>query len=197
MLNLEKVARQIKEEGLYTFIYNEMKEIAGKGELSEKEVLHLLKEEPKFLQDYKTLNTQSEISNIQIAQQEIFDTDSAECKELKETINRNRKELIKLEPYESKPDSMLYAVWIGSATIFLIFVIHNLIVLYTFWYENYPLLVYTSYMVVCVLGYVYYRKRIKDHIRKYLLFKQIEKETKELIKKGIEEGYLSRSKIYE
>ncbi|WP_457625447.1 hypothetical protein [Persephonella sp.] len=197
MLDLKKVAKQIKEEGLYTFIYNEMRETAGKGELSEEEVLRLLKEEPKFLQDYKILNTQSEISNIQIAQQEILDTDPPECKKLKEQINKNREELIKLEPYENRPDSMLYAVWIGSVTIFLIFVIHNLIVLYTFWYENHPIPVYASYVAVSVLGYLYYRKRIKDHFSKHTLFKQIEKETKELINRGIEKRCLSRSKIYE
>jgi len=194
MLDIKKVARQIKEEGLYTFIYNEMKETAGKGELSEEEVLRLLKENPKFLQDYKTLNTQSEISNIQIAYQEILDDDSPECKKIKQMININREELIRLEPYENEPDSMLYAVWVGSAVIFLIFVIHNLVVLYTFWYEKYPAVVYLSYLVVCLSGYLYYRKRIKDHLTKHTEFKKIKSKTEELIEKGKKEGCLK--KIY-
>ncbi len=194
MLDLKKVARQIKEEGLYTFIYNEMKEITGKGELSLEEVLHLLSKNPKFLQDYKTLNTQSEISNIQLAYQEIHKDDTPECKKIKQMINKNREELIRLEPYENKPDSMLYAVWIGSAVVFLIFVIHNLVVLYTFWYEKYPVAVYLSYGVVCVLGYLYYRKRIKNHYINHYEFKKIESETKELIQKGKEKGCLK--KIY-
>ncbi len=194
MLDLKKVARQIKEEGLYTFIYNEMKEITGKGELSEEEVLYLLNKNPKFLQDYKTLNTQSEISNIQIAYQEIQEDDTPECKKIKQMINRNREELIRLEPYENKPDSMLYAVWIGSAVIFLIFVIHNLVVLYTYWYEKYPFVVYFSYLAVCVLGYLYYRKRIKDHYKNHVKFKNIEEETKNLVKMGKDNGCLK--KIY-
>ncbi|WP_029523097.1 hypothetical protein [Persephonella sp. KM09-Lau-8] len=194
MLDLKKVAKQIKEDGLYTFIYNEMKEITGKGELSEEEVLHLLNKEPKFLQDYKTLNTQSEISNIQIAYQEIYDDDPPECREIKQLINKNREELIRLEPFENKPDNMLYAVWIGSAVIFLIFVIHNLVVLYTFWYEKYPLAVYLSYVAVSILGYLYYKKRIKTHLVNHLKFKEIEKETGILIEKGKKSGCLK--KIY-
>ena len=194
MLDLKKVAKQIKEDGLYTFIYNEMKEITGKGELSEEEVLHLLNKEPKFLQDYKTLNTQSEISNIQIAYQEIYDDDPPECKKLKQKINEYREELIRLEPFENKPDNMLYAVWIGSAVIFLIFVIHNLVVLYTFWYEKYPLAVYLSYVAVSILGYLYYKKRIKIHLVNHLKFKEIEKETGILIEKGKKSGCLK--KIY-
>lgn len=192
MLDLKKVAKQIKRDGLYTFIYNEMKEITGKGELSEEEVLHLLNKNPKFLQDYKTLNTQSEISNIQIAYQEILEEDTPECKKIKQMINKNREELIRLEPYENKPDSMLYAVWVGSAVIFLIFVIHNLVVLYTFWYEKYPLAVYLSYVVVSISGYLYYRKRIKDHHKNHAMFKRIEAETKSLIEKGKKDGCLKK-----
>ena len=184
MLDLKKVAKQIKEDGLYTFIYNEMKEITGKGELSEEEVLHLLTKEPKFLQDYKTLNTQSEISNIQIAYQEIYDDDPPECKKLKQKINEYREELIRLEPFENKPDNMLYALWIGSAVIFLIFVIHNLVVLYTFWYEKYPAAVYASYIVVLILGYLYYRKRIQQHYLNHTKFKNIEEKVKLLIETG-------------
>ncbi len=195
MLDLKKVARQIKEEGLYSFIYNEMKEVSKKEELSEEEILLLLKENPKFLDDYKTLNTQSEISNIQLIEQKIELEDSEECKRLKEKLNRNRKKLLSLEAYEKEPDHMLYAVWIGSVVVFLIFVIHNLVVLYTYWYEHYPLFVYGMYLLSIAGGVFFYRKKVKNHWEKYKQFQLIAKETKTLIKEGKETGCLK--KIYE
>ncbi|WP_457642774.1 hypothetical protein [Persephonella sp.] len=184
MFDLKKAARKIKEDGLYTFIYNEMKEYAGREELSEEEILLLFEKNPKFIEDYKTLNTQSEISNIQLVEQEILPDDSPECRKIKEKFNQLRQELIRLEPYEGKPDSMVYAIWIGSVTVFLIFVIHNLVVLYTYWYENHPFFVYLSYVVVSVLGFLYYKKRIKDHIKNHQVFKKAESQLKTLIETG-------------
>ncbi|WP_457621217.1 hypothetical protein [Persephonella sp.] len=192
MLNLEKAARLIKEDGLYTFIYNEMKEFSGKEDLSEEEILRLLKENPKFLEDYKTLNTQSEISNIQIIEQEIHEKDSEECKKLKKRINENRKKLLSLEAYGNEPDSMLYAVWIGSAVIFTIFVIHNLMVLYTYMYENNPVYVYTFYVLCLIAGFIFYKRKIKDHRKKHREFKELEKETKTLIEQGKKKGCIKK-----
>ncbi|WP_457624438.1 hypothetical protein [Persephonella sp.] len=192
MFDLRKAAKKIKEDGLYTFIYNEMKEYMGREELSEEEILLLFEKNPKFLEDYKTLNTQSEISNIQLLEQEILPDDPPECRQIKEKINENRKELIRLEPYENKPDNMVYAIWIGSVTVFLIFVIHNLVVLYTFWYEKHPLMVYLSYVVVSIGGYLYYRKRLRDHMRFHKVFKKIEEETRRLIEKGKSSGCLKK-----
>ncbi|NPA58676.1 MAG: hypothetical protein GXN94_05230 [Aquificae bacterium] len=192
MFDLKKAAKRIKEDGLYTFIYNEMKEYAGREELTEEEILLLFQKNPKFLEDYKTLNTQSEISNIQLIEQEVLPDDTPECAKLKQQLNHYRKELIRLEPYEGKPDSMVYAIWIGSAVVFLIFVIHNLIVLYTYWYEKYPYLVYLSYLVVAVGGYIYYRKRIKDHLKYHAVFKEVEEKTKQLIERGRSSGCLKK-----
>ncbi|ACO04396.1 MAG TPA: hypothetical protein DEP48_08070 [Persephonella sp.] len=194
MLDIQKAARLIKEDGLYTFIYNEMKELSGKEGLTVEEILHLLNENPKFLDDYKTLNSQSEISNIQIREQIINKDDSEECKSIKKKINENRRKLLSLEAYGNEPDSMLYAVWIGSAVIFTIFVIHNLVVLYTYWYENHPFYVYLFYLFSVISGFLFYRKKIRDHHRLHKKFREIEKETKTLIEKGKEKGCID--KIY-
>ena len=196
MLNIKKAAHRIKHDGLFTFIYNEMKELAKKSELSLEEILDLLHKHPRFLDDYKDLNTQSEISNIQIKEQPIDQNDSQECKEYKKIINKNIPELVALEAFEKPADSMIYTVWIGSLVAFLIFVVHNLIVLYTFWYEHYKYYVFGSYAFIIAGGYLYYKKMIKKHQMKHQKFLELRDETKEAIQKGIAKGCFSEEQIY-
>ncbi len=197
MVNLKKAAKLIKEDGLFTFIYNEMKDLKKKDELTYEEILELLKKEPKFLEDYKELNTQSEISNIQLRKHKVSREDSFECKNLKEKINENIDKLIALEGFEKEADSMVYVVWIGSLTVFMIFVLHNLIVLYTFWYEHYKAFVFGSYVFMMFLGWLYYKKMIKKHHMRHLEFKDLEKETKELLDKALSKGCLKEDEIYD
>ena len=196
MLNIKKAAHRIKHDGLFTFIYNEMKELANKSELAYEEILDLLHKHPRFLDDYKVLNTQSEISNIQIKEQPINQNDSQECKKYKEIINKNIPKLIALEAFEKPADSMIYTVWIGSLVAFLIFVVHNLIVLYTFWYEHYKYYVFASYALIMAGGYLYYKKMIKKHQIKHQKFLQLKNETKKVIQKGVTRGCFTEEDLY-
>ena len=197
MLNIKKAAHRIKHDGLFTFIYNEMRELSKKSDLTIEEVLELLHKHPKFLEDYKELNTQSEISNIQIKEQPISKDDTQECKKYKAIINKNIPELIALEAFEKPADSMIYTVWIGSLVAFLIFVVHNLIVLYTFWYEHYKYYVFASYGILIVGGYLYYKKMIKKHQIKHQKFLTLRDETKDAIQKGLSAGCFKEEDIYE
>ncbi len=197
MVNLNKAAYLIKNDGLFTFIYNEMKELTQQQELSEEEILELLQKEPKFLEDYKELNTQSEISNIQLKKQPIHHNETQKCQEIKKRLNENIDKLIALEAFEKPADSMVYVVWIGSLTIFLIFVVHNLIALYTFWYEHYRYAVFGSYFLLILGGFFYYKKMIKKHSIRHQQFETIKNDTLYLIQEGIEQGCLDPDSIYD
>ncbi len=196
MIDLKKAARLIKNDGLFTFIYNEMKELKQKEELLEEEILELLQKHSHFLDSYKELNTQSEISNIQIKEQPIGENDSEECKKIKSIINQNIPKLIALEAFEKPADTMVYVVWIGSLVAFLIFVMHNLIVLYTWWYEDYKWEVFTSYGLIIAAGVWFYKRSLKKHAQKHQIFQKLYKETKSAITEGIKEGCFSEEEIF-
>ncbi len=196
MIDLKKAARLIKTDGLFTFIYNEMRELKQKEELLEEEILELLQKHSHFLDSYKELNTQSEISNIQIKEQPISENDSQQCKKIKSIINQNIPKLIALEAFEKPADTMVYVVWIGSFVAFLIFVVHNLIVLYTWWYEDYKWEVFTSYGLIVAAGVWFYKRSLKKHALKHETFQQLYKETKSAIDKGIKEGCFSKEEIF-
>ena len=196
MIDLKKAARLIKTDGLFTFIYNEMKELKQKEELLEEEILELLQEHSHFLDSYKELNTQSEISNIQIKEQAISERDSDQCKKIKAIINENIPKLIALEAYEKPADTMVYVVWIGSLVAFLIFVVHNLIVLYTWWYEDYKKAVFAGYALLLAGGVWLYKRNLNKHAQKHQTFQQLYKQTKSAIKEGLKEGCLSEEEIF-
>ncbi len=196
MVNLKKAAELIQTDGLFTFIYNEMKELAQKEYLSTQEILALLQKHPQFLEDYKELNTQSEISNIQLRKHEISENECEECKKIKSAINENIDKLVALEAFEKPADSMIYVVWIGSLTAFLIFIVHNLVALYTFWYEHYKLWVFGVYGLLIAGGYLYYKRMLKKHARKHEIFEKVRKETKTAIKEGLQRGCFSEDEIY-
>jgi len=196
MLSLKKAAKLIKHDGLFTFIYNEMKEVAKRAELTEEEIVSLLKKHPNFLDDYKELNTQSEISNIQIKEQAIFSEDSSRCQELKATINQNIPKLIALEAFEKEADRMIYTVWIGSLVAFLIFVVHNLVALYTWWYEDYKFAVFASYLALIAGGFWYYKRSINKHQKKHEEYQHLYTTTKAAIEEGLKSGCFKEEDIY-
>jgi len=196
MINIKKAARLIKEDGLFTFIYNEMKEITKKEELTEDEIITLLQKEPQFLESFKELNTQSEISNIQIKEQVINEDEPKECQELKKVINQNIPRLLALEAFEKPADTMIYVVWIGSLVAFLIFIVHNLVALYTWWYEDYKIAVFASYIAIIVAGFWYYKRALQKHAKKHQTFKTIYTKTKEAISQGLKKGCFKEEDIY-
>jgi len=196
MVNLKKAAELIQTDGLFTFIYNEMKELAQKEHLSTQEILTLLQEHPQFLEDYKELNTQSEISNIQLRKHEIRNDECEACKKIKSTINTNIDRLVALEAFEKPADSMIYVVWIGSLTAFLIFVVHNLVALYTFWYEHYKLWVFGVYALLIGGGYLYYKKMLRKHAAKHATFEKLRQETQAAIEEGLAKGCFTEEEIY-
>ncbi|WP_200762914.1 hypothetical protein [Nitrosophilus alvini] len=197
MINFNKAATLVKSDGLFTFIYNELKEIAKKEELCENEIIKLLKKHPELLDEYKSLNTQSEITNIQLKEHKITEKECEECKKIKLKINKNIPKLRALETFEKPADNMIYAIWIGSLTAFMIFVVHNIIVLYTFWYENHPNAVFGMHASLIIGGFFLYKNMLKKHEKKHNRFIKLYNETKELINIGLSKKYFTEDEIYE
>ena len=197
MLNLEKASERIKIDGLFGILYEDMKKETGRSELSPQEILELLKQSEEHLEEYRRLNRDNEVSNIDVRTLEYKDRDSESTRHLKARINESVQELKDLEKYSVPAEEGLQYVWVGSSAVGLIFIIHNIVSLFTELYTTAPALIYGSYGTI-VLGAVYTLRRIsKSHSRKHLRFRELYTECEGLLDRALSSGIVERSEIYE
>ncbi len=197
MVNLEKVPKQIKTDGLFSYIYDEMLEESGKKELDEKQIRALLLKYPKHLDEYRKLNKDIEISNIHLKEFIIEQNENDEFLKIKTEINKNAETLRALEKYSLGSNDSAYPIWIGSLAVFGIFTIHNFFGLFTDVYRSFPALIYGAYIFIIFYAYYMYKKTLKNHDEKNLQYKELFKKTQQFIDSGVEKGYFKRSEIYE
>ena len=200
MINLRKAALQIKTDGLFSYIYDELKEESGGEELSEDQIRQLLKQSPnaqKHLDKYRQLNRESEISNIHLKELIINESDELKCKEMKEKINENANRLRALEKYGASAKDSAYSIWIGSLAVFIIFLIHNYFGLFTNVYKTYPIIIFGSYLLVIVWAFRFYFKTMKNHDAKHRLYKNIYTETQKLIQQGLKSDCFLKKDIFD
>lgn len=79
----------------------------------------------------------------------------------------------------------------------IIFMMHNIIALFSEYYKTHGAIVYTSFGVVVGLTYYYYRKAKDNHENQHAKYKVILDETRVLVAKGIDEKYYSFDEFYE
>jgi len=96
LTNLERVALEIKDVGLYDLILQDVQNIAGKKKLSVKEIEHILIDHPEIFEEYKQTNIEYNLSNIHLKNIDINGLDD-KCKDKAKAINNNLDTLRKIE----------------------------------------------------------------------------------------------------
>ncbi len=196
MIDLDKVSKQIKTDGLFSYLYDEMLEESNLKELDEKQIKEYIKK-PKYLNEYRRLNKDVEISNIHIKEFEITPNDTSESAKIKTQINQNVDKLRGLEKFSLDSNDSAYPIWIGSLAVFGIFTIHNFFGLFTDVYNSMPALIYGSYLFIIFYAYYMYKKTLKNHDEKNILYKEDYNQTQKLIDLAVEKRYLTKAEIYE
>ncbi len=197
MVNIDKVPKQIIEDGLFSYIYDEICEEANLKEMSEEQIREYLLKNPKYLDEYRRLNKDIEITNIHLKDFDISNDEKGESVEIKREINENADKLRGLEKYSLSSNDSAYPIWIGSLAVFGIFSIHNFFGLFTDVYHSMPVLIYGSYVFIIIYAFYMYKKTLKNHDKKNKQYKVIFNQTKELIDSGMQKGYFTRDEIYE
>ena len=128
MTNLQRVAKEIKNVGLYNLILQDVQKIAGKSRVSEEEILKILKEHPQILEDYKKTNVEYNLSNIHVKEVECEQL-KEKCKNLAKKINENLKLLKDIEKYTLEFEQSPTLVIIFSVEFFVLFSVQYFIVL--------------------------------------------------------------------
>ncbi len=197
MVNLNKVPKEIKTDGLFSYIYDEMCQEANLKELNEDQIREYLIKNPKYLDEYRRLNKDIEVSNIHLKELEINLDEKDESIKTKKQINENANRLRAMEKYSLSSNDSAYPIWIGSLAVFGIFTIHNFFGLFTNVYHDFPALIYGAYIFIIFYAYYMYKKTLKNHNEKNMQYKELFKNTQNLIDSGVEKGYFKRSELYE
>ncbi len=128
LTNLDRVALEIKDVGLYNLILQDVEKIAGKSKLSVEEIKEILKKYPKIYEEYKQTNVEYNLSNIHLKN---IDKDklSINCKDRAEKVNNHLDILRAIEKYTLDFEHSSVLVIIFSVEFFVLFSVQYFIVL--------------------------------------------------------------------
>ncbi len=197
MVNIEKVSNQILNDGLYNTLLFEIKEKLSLQNITPIMIENLLRKDPSLIQEYKEINRQSELSSIQVKELTIHKSDTYQIIKIKKEINQNVQILKNLENFETDSKNSAYAIWIGSIGVTVLFMVHNIIALFSELYTTHTLLVYALFVLILFFTYMGYKKIKKNHDAQHEIFQSVYEKTKKILDFGLGASYFTRDEVYE
>ena len=197
MINIKRVSHQLKYDGMYNTVYIEVQEKLNNDNPSLQEIEELLAKDEYYIWEYKELNRYGELSSVHAKKLEINTDESEDIKNFKTSLNKNIQQLKNIEMFEVDSKNSAYSIWIGSAGVMVIFMMHNIIALFSELYRTHGGLVYLSYSIVLGLTYWVYRKAKVNHENQHKNYKKLHTKTRKLIKEGFMKHYFTHDEFYE
>ena len=197
MINIKKVAHQLKFDGMYNTIYIEVQEELKNEDPSVEMIEELITKNEYYINEYKELNRYGELSSVHAKELSIDENESQEVKTFKATLNENVQQLRNLENFEVDSKNSAYSIWIGSAGVMVIFMAHNIVALFSELYHTHTVLVYSSFAIILALTYWAYRRMKQNHEAQHRRYKILHQETRAMIREGLEKGYFGYDEFYE
>ncbi len=197
MVNIKKVAKLIKLDGMYNTIYTEVQDKLNNEDPSLEEIEKLIQKDEYFIWEYKELNRYGELSSVHAKKLDIKDDEPKEVQEFKNYLNEETQKLRNLEMFEVDSKNSAYSIWIGSFGVMVIFMAHNLIALFSEYYTTHSTLVYIGYALILATTYWAYKKAKNNHENQYAKYKVLLKDTRALVKSGLERNYFTFNEFYE
>ena len=192
MINLQRVAREIKSVGLYDLVLQDVQRIASKTKVSEEEILEILQTHPQILQDYMQTNVEYNISNIHIREIEVENLKD-ECKAKAKEINDNLKRLQELEKYTLDFEQSATLVIIFSVEFFVLFSVQYFIVLLNL--KEWQWWIYSLFASSVAIAYWYGKKESKLYAKNKKIYDALYLETLKLIEDLEERGCIKKSEL--
>jgi len=178
LTNLQRVALEIKDVGLYDLILQDVQNIAKKSKLSVKEIEHILIEHPEILEEYKQTNVEYNLSNIHLKNIDISSL-KGECKEKAIEVNNNLDTLRSIEKYTLDFEHSSVLVIIFSVEFFVLFSVQYFIVLLSLkawqWY------IYGVFALSILAAWKYAKKEKKKYKELSKKYEELYVQTLQLI----------------
>ena len=198
MINIKKVVNEIHSDGRYDAILDIVKKDLGTDTPSVEDIEKLVLKDTYYITEYKDLNRWGELTSIHIKELEIKSSDTLQIRDLKEKINEDMRFLKNREEYEVPSKDTIYLAWTGFIALPSIYVIDNIVRLFTDLYKNNnEISVYLSFIVVIILSAWGYKKVSSSHKELHQKYIQTQKQMRKLISLGIEKNYFTFDEIYE
>ncbi len=160
MTNLDRVALEIKDVGLYDLILQDVQRVAKKKKLTKDEIKEILQNHPEIYEEYKQTNIEYNLSNIHLKNidtKEIKD----ECKERAKKINSNLDTLREIEKYTLDFEHSSVLVIIFSVEFFVLFSVQYFIVLLSL--KAYQWYIYGVFALSIVAAWWYANKERRKY----------------------------------
>ena len=197
MLNIRKVANDILNDGKYDEILDYAKSALDSKEVDLEDIYKLLENDSYYKSAYKDLNRWGELSSVHVKDLLLEDNDTDESIKIKNQINKDLIYLRDLEEYEIESKYVIYLAWTGFIALPSIYVIDNIVRLFTNLYKNnQENSVYLSFLLAVFFSAWGFFKVTKNHKKQHKRYMQTQKETRELIKLGIENKYFRYEEVY-
>ncbi len=196
MVSIKKVANDIKENGKYDAILDHLKKTLNNENPTLGEIERVINEDEYYISEYKDLNRWGEISSVHIQKLETKESDSTEAKEIKTKINKDLDYLLLGEEYQVPSKKVIHAAWTGFVLLPSIYVIDNMVRMFTTWYITHTNYVYLSFVIVTMLCLWGYHKVTQNHARQHKQYSDKQQEIRTLVKEGLDKNYFSYEEVY-
>lgn len=170
MIDLKRVAYEIKNIGLYDFIFQDIQKTFGRADIEEGDIFHLLLENPSFLEEYKKTNIENNISNIHLGN---LNSDTPSHIQ----VNNNLNILRRLEKYTLPFEESPTLVFIFSIEFFVLFSAQYFIVLLGL--KEWQLEIYGFFGLSIIVAWIYAKKQKSLYIYNKNKFEKMYQATEE------------------
>ena len=194
MTNLQRVAKEIKDVGLYDLILQDVQKLAGKKRLSIEEILDVMQKNPQILEEYKQVNVEYNLSNIHIDKIENSNIDKEHHQKI-DKINQNLKKMKEIEKYTLDFEHSSTLVIIFSIEFFVLFSVQYFIVLLDL--KEWQLWIYGLFASSILWAWLYAKKQKKLYDTNSKKFDELYSETKTLLDELENENIIKREDAYE
>ena len=188
IIHMPRVAKEIKEVGLYNMILQDVCNIAKKSSVSEDEILKILKDNPQILRDYKQLNVEYNLSNIHLKNIDLNGL-NADCKSVAKKVNKNLNIMREIEKYTLDFEQSSTLVIIFSVEFFVLFSVQYFIVLLNL--KDWQWWIYGIFALSIAIAWQYAKKERKKFEFFNKKFEKLYDETNNLIDELVNKGCIN------
>ncbi len=160
------------------------------------EIEKLISKDKYYIAEYKDLNRWGEISSVHIQPLEINESDCDEAKEVKTKINADLEYLVLGEEYQVPSKKVIHMAWTGFVLLPAIYIIDNMVRMFTTWYITHANYVYLSFAIVTAICLWGYYKVTQNHARQHKQYTQKQQEIRALVNEGLEKNYFTYEEVY-
>jgi hypothetical protein len=192
LINLKRVAAEIKSVGLYDLVLQDVQRFFKRSRVSHEDILEAIEKNPEILHDYMQTNVEYNLSNIHIRDIAIDDLKD-ECKQKAQALNQNLSSLRELEKYTLDFEQSATLVIIFSIEFFVLFSVQYFIVLLNL--KDWQWWIYTLFASSVAIAYWYGKKQSRLYEKNKKIFDEKYLDAQRLLLELEAEGCLKKEDL--